>query len=454
MNAKTDLTTGPIFRRLMRLALPIVGSQTIHMVYNLMDMFWMGRLGSDEVAATGAAGMYLWLSVGFMLLGSVGASIGVSQAIGSGNKEKAKSFANTALFISGVLGIAFALIMILFRRQMAGFFNFSETNVAELTENYLSIVAAGIPLTYLSATMGAVFTASGNSRTPFIYNAIGMGVNMILDPILIFSLKLGVMGAAWSNIVGQTISCVALVIYMKRGKNRPFESMRFFASPKWSDITWTLKKTMPLCAESLLFTFAAMLTSRREAFYGASALAISRVGSQIESLTWLVGGAFGSALISFIGQNYGAKKWDRIHSTFKTASLAMLCYGAFVAVLLAVPGKYIFGLFLPDPVLIERSVLYLRILAVCQIPMCLEGVSSNAFRGIGRTIPPAIINTACNIIRVPLAYLLSADFVGIGLPGVWIAISACACMKGIWSYLWFLLTKRKPALDVRNGVLS
>jgi len=81
-------------------------------------------------------------------------------------------------------------------------------------------------------------------------------------------------------------------------------------------------------------------------------------------------------------------------------------------------------------------------------------VSSNAFRGIGRTVPPAMINTVCNIIRVPLAYVLSADFTGLGLVGVWIGITVVMCMKGIWSYSWYLLTKRKPALDEKSGVSS
>ncbi|MCL2159017.1 MAG: MATE family efflux transporter, partial [Oscillospiraceae bacterium] len=176
---------------------------------------------------------------------------------------------------------------------------------------------------------------------------------------------------------------------------------------------------------------------------GADAMALSRVGSQIESLTWLVGGAFGSALVSFVGQNYGANKRERIDKTYKIASIAMFCYGAFVAFLLAVLGKYIFGLLLPQRHLIELSVLYLRILAICQIPMCLESVSSNTFRGLGKTLPPAIINTICNIMRIPLVYILSSNFIGIGLTGVWIGISASACIKGIWSYAWYLFAGQK-----------
>jgi putative MATE family efflux protein len=447
MNEKNDLTNGPILHRLMYLAIPIIGSQTLQMLYNLADMFWMGRLGSDEVAATGAAGLYMWLSVAFLYIGSIGASIGVSQAIGSGDREKAKSYTNNALFISVVLGTAFALVMILFRSQMAGFFNFTEPNVSKFTKDYLAIVAVPIPLTYISATLGAVFTASGDSRTPFICNVIGICVNAILDPIFIFPLGLGVLGAAYTNVIGQTLGCFMLIFFFKTGKKKPFESIRFLTAPKWDKILWIIKKTLPLCAESFLFTFLVMATSRREAFFGADAMALSRVGSQIESLTWLVGGAFGSALISFVGQNYGAKKWDRIGATFKIASVIMLCYGAFVSIILAIPGKYIFGLFLPDPVLIERSVLYLRILAICQIPMCIESVASNMFRGLGKTIPPAIVSTTCNIIRVPMAYLLSMEFLGIGLPGVWIAISASACIKGVWSYIWYFLHSKKKKLE-------
>ena len=443
MDDKTSLTTGPVFKKLMVLAVPIMGSQVFQMLYNLTDMFWLGRLGSDEVAATGAAGLYIWLSVAFMLLGSVGASISVSQAFGSGDIEKAKSFTQTAIFISIVCGVFFAAMMILFKQQMVGFFNFREENVVYLTETYLSIVALSIPLLFVSATIGAVFTASGNSRTPFICNAVGAVINMVLDPLFIFTLNLGVRGAAYVTIIGQSFVFITLIILLKISKKRPFESIKLPALPKLENIIWILKKTLPIGAESSLFTIVVMASSRREVLFGASAMALSRVGSQIESLTWLIGGAFGSALVSFIGQNYGAGKWDRINKTFKTASLAMICYGAFVTFLLAVPGKYIFGLFLPDPELIERSVLYLRILAICQIPMCMEAVSSNTFRGLGKTVPPALINTTCNVLRVPLVYFLSSEYVGIGLPGVWIGMSISASIKGIWSYTWYLLTERK-----------
>ena len=436
------MTTGPILSRLSYLAIPIIGSQALQMLYNLTDMFWLGRLGSAEVAAAGAAGLYMWMSVAFMLIGSIAASIGVSQAIGQGDRERAKSIGGGALCISLVLGLAFGLVMYVFREQMTLFFDFAEQNVHNYTKDYLSVVACAIPLTFISATLAAIYVATGDSRTPFICNGIGTIINIILSPIFIFILNMGMIGAAFGTIIAQAIACMLFVLSFKKGKKRPFETMQFFKLPQMGELTWILKKALPVGAESLLFTFLVMVTSRREAYFGADAMAMSRVGSQIESLTWLVGGAFGTALISFVGQNFGAHKHGRVRQTFKTATFVMIAYGAFVAFLLAVPGKYIFGLFLPDPELIERSILYLRILAICQIPLCLEAVSSNMFRGMGKTMPPAIVNTSCNIIRVPLAYILSAPFLGIGLPGVWMGISISAIIKGAWSYTWYYKHQR------------
>ncbi|MCL2866598.1 MAG: MATE family efflux transporter [Clostridia bacterium] len=453
--AALPVTEGPILRRMMLLAAPMMGSQALQMLYNLTDMFWLGRLGSEEVAATGAAGLYLWLSVAFMLLASSGASIGVSQSLGAGRIEKAKNYTQTAVFISLTLGVIVALLMFFFRYPMADFFRFQEQNVTSLTVDYLAIAVTAMPVTYLTATLTAVFIASGNSRTPFLCNMVGMIINMTLDPLFIFTFRMGVPGAAYATIIGQMVVCIILAIAIKKGKNRPFDTLKLIAVPSRQDVQWILKKTIPIGAESFLFTILVMITSRREAFFGADAVAMSRVGSQIESLTWLVGSAFGSALITFIGQNYGAQKWRRILKSYKTATWAMFGYGAFVTLLLAVPGKYIFGLFLPDPALIERSVPYLRILAICQIPLCMEAVASNTFRGLGKTTTPAVINTVCNIIRVPLVYLLSGG--ALGLSGVWIGITACACLKGVWSYTQYYFTqhrKMKHKLEETNANLA
>jgi putative MATE family efflux protein len=264
---------------------------------------------------------------------------------------------------------------------------------------------------------------------------------MVLDPLLIFQASLGIAGAAVATVLGQLLAAAFLLFWIKFGKNRPFEHLRIIRTPDLKAVLQIIKWALPMCLESFLFTSAAMITSRREASFGADAMAVSRVGSQIESITWLVGGSFGLALTSFTGQNYGAGKWDRIHKTFKISSVVMAIYGLGVSALLIFGGKRLFSLFLPDADLVRMSGGYLSIIAICQIPSCLEAVASNMFRGLGRTVPPSIVNTASNILRVPLSYLLSAT--PLGLYGVWAGITIAASVKGIWSYPWFSFARKR-----------
>jgi len=480
--AQPDLTHGPILHKLLKLALPIMGAQAIQMLYNLTDMFFVGRLGAAEVAATGAAGLYMWLSVAFMLVGSVGASIGISQSIGAGDEKRAKAFAQDALSLSIGLGVLFGLALFLYPRQLLALFDFREEAVLEYAVQYMTIIAVFIPVTYVSSTLTSVFNASGRSKIPMYLNLSGLLLSVILNPLFIFTFGLGVRGAAITTVISQSMVCALLIRAVKAHKQRPFASFPLFRVPKRAIIFQILKWTWIICAESALFTFLVMITSRREAYFGADALAISRVGSQIESLTWLVGGAFGSALTAFIGQNFGAGAHERIRKTFRLSTVLMTGYGACVALILALCGERLFSLFIADrPDLAARSAAYMLIIAFAQIPMCLECAAASTFRGKGRTWPASIVNITGNVLRVPMAYILSmsvaeaaviidtvsgasvnmlganisfefmrlplsalsaAASLNLGLSGVWIAITISCWIKGAWSYAWYAVSNR------------
>ncbi|GHV66797.1 MATE family efflux transporter [Spirochaetia bacterium] len=448
---KYNLTKGGILSKLVLVAAPIVGSQFMQMAYNVTDMFWLGRVGSDAVASSGAAGMFMWLSMGFMMIGMMGASIGVSQSIGKGDKQAALAFSQNALLIAAVLGGLCGLSMVLWSRKLAGFFNFREAHVAADTAVYLRIVGWGVPLTFISAVIVGTFNASGNSHTPFVINGIGLAVNVILDPILILGgglgPGLGVRGAAIATVIAQFIVCFGLLIAAARSRNRPFAvySLRTIRIEK-EKIVLMLKWSVPIGLESLLFCFLTMLASRIEASFGADAMAAGKVGSQIESLSWLIGGGFGFALVSFIGQNYGAGKWDRIHRGIRLSALAMAAWGIFVALLLFFCGGFIFSLFLPDPELVALGTRYLRIFAFCQLAMNLEAVAAGAFKGTGRTIIPSAVSIISNLMRPLLALLLSRT--SLGLSGVWIGVTITTNIRGIWICLWYLFrnkTREKAA---------
>lgn len=447
MSAKCDLTRGNIVGKLLRVAVPIMGMQLMQMAYNLADIFWMGKLSIGSVAASSTSGMFIWMAFGMMLFGRVGAEIGVSQNLGSGKPEVALKYSQNALALGAVLGIVYSVLLIALRYPLIGFFGLEE-RVADDARMYLLIVAAGLPLDFLFNVLVGTYNASGNSRMPFYAGAVGLVVNMILDPVLIFGMGMGIRGAAISNVVGQVLSCVMMLIAIRRGSKRPFAKYAFFIKPDFAYIKQILRWSVPNGLESMFFTAMTMIVVRFVAGFGSTAVAVGKVGSQFESLSWLLGGGFASALTAFMGQNYGAEKWTRIRSGYRIAMQVMLCWGSAITLALWFLGRYFFGIFLPgEAEAIGLGVTYCQILAVCQIPQCFEAISGSVFKGAGQTLPSFIVSATCNLLRMVLAYFLSKT--ALGVYGVWIAISIGAIARGIWMFVWCrLMLRTKPKNDI------
>ena len=452
-----DLTKGNIIKALLRLSLPIAGGQFMHMAHGLTDMFWLGQSTSSAyaIAATGTAGLFIWLSVGLMLVGRVGAEIGVSQSRGKGDVTEAYRYARVALFLAAGLGLLYGAFLFFLRGPLIGLFRFQEANVAAYTITYMGIMAFGIPASFITSSIGGTFNASGNSRTPFIISALGIALNMILSPIFILGLDMGVVGAGITSVMAQYAVLVAMLVAVKRFKSRPFAEFKLtqrfdfaairasFTSDKARDI---FKLTWPVCLENTLFPLLTMATTYFEVAFGSFAVSISRVGTQVESLSWLVGAGFGAALTAFVGQNFGAGKHERINAGVRYTTFFMLGWGVLVACVLWFGSPVILMAFLPefahDPAMVRLVVSNLRILAACQIFSNLEFVATNAFRGKGRTLPPSITGIASNIIRVPLAFTLSR-FTPLGLLGVWVAISVTAALRGVSIFIWYQLERTR-----------
>lgn len=443
---KFDLTEGSILNKLLVIALPIMGTQLLQMAYNLTDMFWMGRVSSDAVASSGTAGMYLWMSMAFLMIGRMGAEIGVSQNVGRGDREEAMSYSRNAIFLAVVLGVIFAGVMIAFRKPLIGFFCIKERSVAKDAMDYLAIVSLGIPASFVSGAVNGTFTGAGNSKAPFYLNAIGLVVNMILDPLLIFRMDMGISGAAIATVLAQLFVCIMFIAAITLSRNRPFDSykIRTVFKPDQRRVKQIFKWSIPIAMESLFFTFLSMIMSRFVAAYGAGAIAVQRVGSQVESLSWLIGGGFSSALTAYMGQNYGAEKWERIHRGFQISAILMVSYGIMITAIMFFGAKNLFMIFIPDQELTDMGISYLKILSVSQLATCMEALAGGTFRGIGKTIPPSVISITCNTLRVPLAYMLSQT--SLGLDGIWWGMTIGGIFRGFVMLGWYLLSIKKYKL--------
>lgn len=444
------LTQGGILSKLMLVSLPLIGTQIIQMVYNLTDMFWLGRMGEGSgvaVAASGSVGLYLWLSMAFSAFGARGAEIGVSQNVGRGDRKSALRIGQSAYTLAVLMGLGFMAFLILGNEPLIGFLNLSD-EVSISARNYLLIVALGIPFNFVSSAAIGLFNGSGNARTPFIINCISLGLNIGLDPVFIFTLGMGVEGAAVATVIAQIVSALLLTLALCHRSSRPFSSFKPFAKIFSDDLKLIIRWALPIALESLLFTSLSMLLSRMINAYGTDVTAAQRVGSQIESLSWLIGGGFASAMTAYVGQNFGAGKWRRIRRGFSMSSALMLVWGSIVTLTLLFAGAPLFRIFMPDnEAVVLAGVDYLRILAFSQLFQCLEGIAAGSLRGMGKTVPPFIASASSNLARLVAAVFLSRG--PMGLHGIYWAVAVGAAVRGLWIYLWYLRHAR--TLPMQDG---
>lgn len=459
MKNRIDLTEGRITEKLIKLALPIMGTSFIQMAYNLVDMIWVGRVGSSAVAAVGTAGFYPWLAMAFVMISKVGGEVKVSQSVGKNDYEGAKSYIKAAIEINIILSIIYSAILLIFAKQLVGLFKLGDTEVIKMAKDYIRILAIGMPCYFINPVFTSIFNGLGNSRTPFKINTIGLVVNIVLDPILILGLlgvpNLGVHGAAIATVFSQILVTVCFMVYIIKNKIGYFNIILF------KNINTNIYKLMyklgiPVAIQSGMFTIFSMAIGVVVAAFGPVAVAVQKVGSQIESISWMSADGLAVAISTFIGQNYGAKKYDRINRGMNITLGFGIALGTLTTIILVFFGEDIFKIFINEPEATKQGAMYLKILGYSQLFMCLEILTAGVFKGLGRTYIPSIIITIFTGARVPIAYLLSTPNM-LGLNGVWWSITLSSIVKGIllFSILTVLLKKGKLYLkDTKNIIIE
>lgn len=448
---KSNLTEGNILKKLVIMALPIMGTSLIQMAYNLTDMIWVGVLGSRAVTAIGTAGFFTWLAFAFIVIPKIGAEVGVAQSVGRKDSQETKSYIRHSIQMNVILAVLYGAALIVFRKQLIGFFNIKGDDIVSMAISYLVIVSFGMVFFFLPPVLTSIFNGHGDSRTPFLINTIGLLTNIMLDPLLILGVgpfpKLGVAGAAIATIFAQFVVSIVFIFIIRR-KTDYFSGLNFLQKPDWGHILRIVKLGIPVALQSGAFTLIAMIIARILARWGSTPIAVQSVGSQIESISWMTAGGFQTALSAFVGQNFGAKKWNRIYKGYFTAIGIISVIGIITSSLLILLPGPIFSIFIREPKVVQDGIIYLRILGVSQLFMCIEITTAGAFNGLGKTIPPSVVGIVLNALRIPGALLLS---ISLGLTGVWWSISLSSVLKGLILTSWFVIfLRRHPEIKGRR----
>ncbi len=435
---QVDLLNGRIVPSLAKLAFPIMGTSLIQMAYNMTDMIWIGRVSSGAVAAVGAAGMYLWLANGLAAIPRMGGQVKAAHALGADDRGSAADFTAAALQMTLGLTVLCTALYLVFNKPLIGFFRLNQAQVVADARAYLLIVAAGLVFSFLNQTFTGIFTAMGNSVVTFRATAVGLAVNIVLDPLFIFGLgpipALGVAGAALATVLAQAIVS-ALFLWAARQEQVLFPRVKLWRRTQRASWEGILRIGLPVALQNIFFSSLSMIIARLIAGWGDDAVAVQKVGSQIESISWMTADGFATAVNAFVAQNFGAGKRERIRRGVWSAFGLMSLWGVGTSLVLILFPQTLFRIFIPDPAVLPMGVDYLRILGLSQLFMCMESVVGGAFQGMGRPLPPTVLSVILNAARIPLALALSAT--ALGLNGVWWAITLSSILKGLILPLWF-----------------
>lgn len=450
-----NLTKGPILKTLTKLAIPIMASSFLGTLYNITDMAWIGLLGSKAVAGVGVGGMFTWLSQGLAAMARMGGQVQVAQCIGRGERDRAHGFAQAAVQLATLMGMAYAVISLVFTRQMVAFFQLTDPEAQTAALSYTKIACGLIVFSFLTLTMTGLYTAQGDSKTPFLANLIGLVTNMILDPVLILGPgpfpKLGVVGAAIATVTAQAIVMMMMILgVIIQKKENVLKGIRLTAKIPKEYLGGLCRIGIPTAIQGMAYCAISMVLTRMVSAYGAEAVATQRVGGQIESISWNTADGFAAALNAFIAQNYGAGKMDRVRKGYRASLWTVGIWGLLISFVFICFPKAIADIFFHEPKAVATAVGYLVIIGFSEAFMCVELMTVGALSGLGRTRLCSIISIAFTSARIPLAIILGGL---IGLSGIWWALSITSIIKGIiftCTFLW--ITRKRQVCKTGNGI--
>lgn len=428
-------TEGPIARTLIRLTIPMTFGMVGIVAFNLVDTYFVGRLGTSELAALSFT-LPVVLVVQSVALGlGVGASAVISRAIGEGNTGQVRRLTTDSLVLSVLVVIAFAATGLLtigpvFRLLGAG------EEVLPLIARYMRIWYLGVVFVVVPMVGNNAIRATGDVKTPALIMVIAAIVNTGLDPLLIFGLgpfpRLEIEGAAIATVISRaTTLSVALWVL------GPRDRMLSRAMPRLGAVLNSWKRILyigvPTAGTRIIVPLAIGFITRIVSAYGTPAVAGYGVSSRIEFFAFTVVVALSSVLMPFMGQNWGASKYERLRLGARYGQVLALVWGGAMFAVLALAARPIASLFNADPVVVSTVVTYLRIVPLAYGLQGVLMVASASLNALNRPLHASALTLAQMFcLYVPLALAGSRFY---GLAGVFGALAIAYFAGGLAGHL-------------------
>ena len=427
----TTLTEGTIGKQLLKFFFPIMFGTFFQQLYNTVDAIVVGRfVGSNALAAVGgSAGMIVNLIVGFFVGLTAGASVIVSQFFGSGDREKVSKSLHTIYAFSIIGSFVISVVGYFVAPQLLKMMS-TPAEIYEDSLLYLRVFLLGIVFMFIYNTGSALLRALGDSKRPLIYLIICCMVNIVLDILFVAVFQMGVLGAALATIIALAISSVLVTRALVNSKD-----LCDFSIKEIRIDGDTLKRQIyigfPGGVQSSMYSLSNMILQVAVNKIGTDAAAAWTALGKMDALYWMVGGSLGTALITVVGQNFGAGKMDRVRQSVSIGLRLYFAFSIVIVTILMVFQRPLFAIFTDNQVVIDIAVSAFSIMAPFYLLFSFIEIYSSALRGMGDVLIPMIMTmTGVCGFRVLWAIFVvpinpSMELISWSYPVSWALTSSC-----------------------------
>jgi putative MATE family efflux protein len=420
MNGMKDMTQGSVTRHLMHMASFMAVSMVVQTLYLLADLYWVGRLGKEAIAAVGLSGNLMMFVVALTQMLGVGTTTVISHAAGRKDQVHAELSFNQSFILSAIVAVVFGAFTFVIRHQYSVTMS-ADATTAALAESYLGWFIPALMLQFSLVALGSALRATGIIKPAVGLQILSVILNMIFAPLFIFGVgpfpKMGVAGAAFATFVSILIAVVLMVIYFERS----FRYLRFRVS-QWRPqlrIWWSMLRIgLPAGAEFALMAIYIVIVYAIIRPFGAEAQAGFGVGARVMQSMFLPVIAVAFSVAPVVGQNFGGRRADRVKQTFYSAAWITTAVMILLTIFSQIEAGIFIRAFTKDPGVIAVGGDYLQIISFNFVAMGLIFTSSSVFQGIGNTWPP-LIASATRLLLFILPAIMLSRLPGFHIKQVW-----------------------------------
>ena len=436
-NNAPKLTVGPVSGSILSMMLPMALGILVMIGNGLVDAYFIGQLGYAQLAAVSYAFPVWFVAAGIVMGLGTGTSSVLSRFIGAGDTKSVKQIATHSMILAVLAGAVVTAIGLLSIESLFGLLGANEETMP-FVKSYMTIYYWGSLFLGIPFIGNSILRANGDAKTPSLLVAFSAIVNAVLDPILIFGWfgfpEMGVAGAALASVIS-TVAFLLASLWVLIFRDNLLTSIGHSLSSMISSWKQVLHVGLPAIASNLIAPVSSALVTALVSTYGQEAVAAYGLAGRIEALVIVLLMALGGATAPYVGQNYGAKKFDRLVDGFKFSARFALFYSIFCIVLLYFISSTLLGVFTDNEDVIRLAMIQLMICPWGYGFLGIASICNGSFNAFARPLPAMTISISRTlVIYVPLAYLLAYYF---GFQGIHIAQVLANIFAGCVAIVWY-----------------